>query len=89
MGGGYETENKNYFLYTGTWYYFNGALVHYNDGQQGYAHVTHNNLNGGIYNDYNYVFYNGGVKPVINLKPQTILYGNGTINNPYRSTAEL
>ena len=89
LGGGYETENKNYFLYTGTWYYFNGALVHYNDGQQGYAHVTHNNLNGGIYNDYNYVFYNGGVKPVINLKPQTILYGNGTINNPYRATAEL
>ena len=70
-------------MYTGTWYYFNGALIHYNDGQQGYAHVTHNNLNGGIYDDYNYVLYNGGVKPVINLKQGALKSGNGTITDAY------
>ena len=83
LNGGYKTGNEKYFLYTGTWYYFNGALIHYNDGQQGYAHVTHNNLNGGIYNDYNYVLYNGGVKPVINLKQGALKSGNGTITDAY------
>ena len=31
----------------------------------------------------------GGVKPVINLKPQAIMYGNGKMDNPYRLTSKI
>ena len=40
------------------------------------------------YNGY-YANYPGGVRPVFNLKPEVLKYGDGTASNPYRLTESL
>ena len=75
-GGVHEIENNSYYLYTNQDYWtispcgspFTRLFAMFNDGSF---------TNGRVYNSY-------GVRPVINLKKDVILSGNGTRENPYR-----
>ena len=71
-------ENKNYYLYTGKWYwtmtpvYWSGSLV-------GVGGV---NSDGYLY--YNRVRYSDGVRPVLSLKSEVLVTsGDGTLSSPY------
>ncbi len=78
LAGGWNLNNSNYYLYTGqnSWtispsdYALYGIIGHhiYLNGSAGFN--THS--------DRKY-----GVQPVINLKPDSLKSGDGTINNPY------
>ena len=78
LAGAWNTHNLSYYLHTGNWYWtmtptiFNGGYalnkIAYLDGSAGY------NIDLG---------YSGGVKPIINLKSNSLKSGDGTINNPY------
>ena len=77
LAGGYSSNNSGYYLYTGNYYwtmspyYFNGrALVRYvySDGDANFS----NRVDG-----------SGCVRPVINLKADSLKSGDGTANNPY------
>ena len=87
-GGTYSDGNTTFYLNSGKWYwtmspvgYFenmyagSGTYIRdvYSDGH-GYSGLTNNT--------------NGGVKVVINLKPDSLKSGDGTINNPYLVTSE-
>ena len=77
VGGRYGSTNENYYLYTGNYYwtmspsYFNDvyALVRYvyDDGYVGTFNVGGSN----------------GIRPVINLKPNSLKSGDGTALSPY------
>ncbi len=82
--GAFESENPKLYLNSGIWYWtlspiqytlngFAGGGTYirdiYFDGRGNY---------GGKVDDES-----GGVKPVINLKPNSLTSGDGTINNPY------
>ena len=77
LGGGERSNNKKFYLYTGkrewtmTPFYYMGSN----------AAALHLNENGAI--DANYVNDFNYARPVINLKPNSIKSGDGTINNPY------
>ena len=77
LAGGYH-DNINYYLYTGTRYFTMtpcdnvGAATYIRfvmETGKAYASDLTNNKN--------------GVKPVINLKANSLKFGDGTINNPY------
>ena len=80
MSGAFWSENTKYFLYSGNdyWtlsaYYFNG----YN------ADVRYVGKNGGLSGARDVSAIDYGVKPVINLKPNSLKLGDGTISNAYR-----
>ena len=79
LAGGYSTTNTNYYLYAGnpfwtmTPYLFDGryALVSYIDALIRFP--------GDISVRFSY-----GVRPVINLKSNSLASGDGTMSNPYR-----
>ena len=79
LTGGYAATNNKYYLYIGrsfwtmTPYIFNGnsAIVRYL-ASDGSAHIA------------NSVSITYDVKPVINLKPNSLKLGDGTISNAYR-----
>ena len=79
LAGGYAATNNKYYLYIGrsfwtmTPYIFNGnsAIVRYL-ASDGSAHIA------------NSVSITYDVKPVINLKPNSLKLGDGTISNAYR-----
>lgn len=81
LTGGWNDANSNYYLYTGqSWWsispgYFNNSL----------ANGRHVYWNGSAYNYY-VLGDSYGVRPVLNLKPEALKYGDGTANNPYRLT---
>ena len=83
-GGAYSEANTTFYLNSGNWYWtmspvgyfenmYAGAGTYirdvYSDGH-GYSGLTNNG--------------NGSVKPVINLKPNSLKLGDGTISNAYR-----
>ena len=77
IAGGQTSINSSYYLYTGNSYWslsphsFSGkANVYYVKGSDGsYSSVT----------SFKY-----GVRPVINLKPNSLKFGDGSASNPYR-----
>lgn len=78
LAGGWNIENVGFYMYTGTnyWtmspYYFDGSIA-----------VVRTVLStGNIYGARN-VINNYGVKPVINLKPNSLKNGTGTMDDPY------
>ncbi len=77
--GKFATQNSNYYLYNGLWYWSLSPSCFYND----YAHVFHSYSSFGSTG----VSYGGAVAPVINLKAEYVqtMIGDGTINNPYRA----
>ena len=79
LAGGYNYSNSGYYLYTGNQYWtmspydFNGltAGVRIVDSE-------------GLADSYNYVGNSRGVRPIINLKADSLKSGDGTANNPYK-----
>ncbi len=77
LAGGYSSNNSGYYLYTGNYYWtmspsgFSGSYAHVRDvlsnGYAGYYSVN------GSY----------GVRPVINLKADSLKLGDGSAGNPY------
>ena len=78
LAGGWSNPNSNYYLYTGSGYWtlsvadFPGSSAFVTDVTYDGAPVSSVNVNRSF-----------GVKPVINLKPNSLKLGDGTINNPY------
>ena len=78
LAGGWSNPHSNYYLYTGSGYWtlsvadFPGSSAFVTDVTYDGAPVSSANVNRSF-----------GVKPVINLKPNSLKLGDGTINNPY------
>ena len=77
--GGYQANNRSYYLYTGQ-DYWSMSPRRFTSGRD--AYVFYVNSNG--YLDSNWVSNADGVRPAINLRADvTISSGNGTSSNPY------
>ncbi len=79
-GGKGGTENKNYYLHKGSWYW---SFSPYDVNLSGYAFVFIVHNTGDLYNFH--VNNAGGVAPVINLSAEYVrtMNGNGTKTNPF------
>ena len=77
MAGGAWDENDNYYLITGSGYWTGSPYV-YHHGSASVHYVA-----GGGYLLYDYVNSAYGVRPVINLKSDSLKSGSGTISSPY------
>ena len=79
LAGGWYANNNGYYLYSGSWYwtsspkYFNGWNVY----------VRAVDSNGNAYILGSAVIDSGGVRPVLNLSPEVLKLGDGSMNNPY------
>ena len=73
---GYGISTKSNYLADGNNYWLISADAFDKQG----AKVRTENTNAESYDAVNVVY---GVKPVINLKPNSLKFGDGTINNPY------
>ena len=77
MAGGAWDENYNYYLITGNGYWTGSPHVYYS----GTALVHY--VSGGGYLSFDSVYSSYGVRPVINLKSDSLKSGSGTISSPY------
>ena len=83
LAGGYNTENRNYYLYTGNDYWTMNAsssAENAGDGVAGYKIVA----SSGLVSE-NSVIFSCGIRPVINIKGESLQNGNGTALDPYRT----
>ena len=77
LAGGYNTNNSGYYLYTGNYYW---TMSSFNfSGSNAYVRyvINHGSVNASDVN------HSSGVRPVINLKPNSLKSGDGTALNPY------
>lgn len=83
-GGVYGTANDKYYLYNNQYYWTMSPYYWcYYSSSSRYAYVFYVGASGRLYNSFVYDA-NLGVRPVINLKSDTIFSsGDGTLNNPY------
>ena len=83
LAGGYVkwavNSKNNFYLYTGTSYWLMSAAG-YGSSSAWETRVDIDGNKNGFDLRVNATY---GVKPVINLKPNSIKFGDGTINNPY------
>ena len=79
LAGGWNEENSGYYLYSGqVWW---ASSPNYFGGDRAYVrHVASD----GYANYSSYVSYARGVRPVFNLKADTLAQGSGTASDPYR-----
>ena len=84
MAGGYSSINQKFYLYTGVWYWTLTPNVFLPSAGSGVRFINYDGLTEYAGN----ANYNDGVKPVVNLKPNSLTSGDGTINNPYLVTSE-
>ena len=82
IAGGVREKNYNYYLTTGNCYWTGSPYVYSYVYSSGRARVRAVNYVG--YFDYNYVDGSGGVRPVINLKSDSLTQGSGVVTDPYR-----
>ena len=79
LAGGWNVSNSGYYLYSGqVWW---ASSPSYFDGY--YANVRIVSSNGNAYLS-DYVVNAIGVRPVFNLKADTLAQGSGTASDPYR-----
>ena len=78
LAGGYILGNSSYYLHTGN-YYWTLSPTHFGGSN---ARVRYVDDDGNAF--YDNVNYTYGVRPVINLKPNSLKYGDGTALDPYR-----
>ena len=83
LAGGYDDNNYGYYLYTGNDYLTMSPF--YFDG--GYAYVLYVASNG-FASYYRSVSYSYGVRPTLNLIPDSLKLGSGTSDDPWRIAAE-
>ena len=81
LAGGYTVENYSFYLYTGEWYW-TMTPNHFWDET---AFVRNVDASGNTYYLSNFNAVNSlAVRPVINLKPNSLKLGSGTVLDPYR-----
>ena len=79
LAGGSSNNNSNYYLYTGN-SYFTMTPYQFNGSNATVRYVLHDgNVNAVIG-----TASRSGVRPVINLKPDSLKTGDGTASNPYQ-----
>ena len=83
LAGGWDVDNEVYYLRTGDYYWTMTPYVYNPSG----ARVRRVSGSGNA-NNYPYVSDKNFVKPVINLKPDSLKSGDGTISNPYTVTSK-
>ena len=76
LAGGWNASNNGYHLYSGSWYW---ASSPYGDGASVMGVDSVGDARLAPYADKT-----GGVRPVINIKPEALKLGSGTMNDPYR-----
>ena len=79
LAGGWDADNKGYYLYSGSWYW-SSSPYSFNGG---YAVVEFVGSSGSAHNNRYNVNYAGGVRPVLNLSAEVLNNGDGSMNNPY------
>ncbi|CCY88661.1 unknown [Mycoplasma sp. CAG:956] len=85
LAGGWSTGNKNYFLYSGQNYWTSSPFF----GGDGSV-IVFVDSSGILMPSSAYLLNKStGVRPVLNLKPEALKYGDGTASNPYRLTESL
>ena len=77
LAGGSD-PNKGYYLYSGPWYWASSP----NNFNGGTAYGMGVYFNGNAYYNGDVNYY-GGVRPVLNLSPEVLNNGDGSMNNPY------
>ena len=82
-GGVYGTSNSNYYLYTGATYWTMSPYRFYATSSRVYVFYVWST---GELND-DRVSYTRGVRPVINLKADTLFTGSGTSSDPFEIVA--
>ena len=80
LAGGYNTSNSGYYLYTGNSYWT--MSPYYFDGSA--AYVRRVNSDGSASSYGNFVYGSYGVRPTLNLIPDSLKVGSGTADDPYR-----
>ena len=82
LAGG-SSSNNGYYLYLGSWYWvFSPANFN-----RWYANMR--GVSDGIITDaWGNPNLTGGVRPVLNLKPEVLNNGDGTMNNPYKLSVQ-
>ena len=80
LAGAYSrTNNTNYYLYSGTTYWTMTPVFFYDYVADNYVSFSDGYLASGAG-----VIYEYGIRPVINLKPNSLKSGDGTASNPYK-----
>ena len=79
LAGGWSASNSGYYLYSGQAWWASSPYNFYGNN----AYVRYVTSNGYAY-DSNYVYNAYGVRPVFNLKADTLAQGSGTASDPYR-----
>ena len=78
LAGGWNASNSGYYLYSGQVWWASSPFG-FGGNNAGVCRVA---SNGNAY-DVDYVGGAYGVRPVLNLKPEALKYGDGTLDNPY------
>ena len=79
LAGGYSTSNSGYYLYTGN-YYWTMSPGNFNGGSAGVRRVNSD----GFGNYRGNVDFLSGVRPTLNLLPDSLKVGSGTADDPWR-----
>ena len=79
LAGG-SSVNNNYYLYSGSWYW--AFSLYYFNGDEALVRVV--NSDGRADDDNDAYNSDGGVRPVLNLSPEVLNNGDGSMNDPYR-----
>ena len=78
LAGGYNSSNSGYYLYTGNYYWT--MSPNYFKGSGAYGRFV-NSDGYAVSNDF--VDYENGVRPALNLKSGSLTSGQGTVSDPY------
>ncbi len=80
LAGGWKSEDNSWFMSSGDNTYFTLSPANYDS--RGFVRISTVGINGNL-NSANNCGNAYPVKPVINLKPNSLKFGNGTMDNPY------
>ena len=80
--GGYNISNEKYYLYSGNNYWTMSPNA-FGGSYPVLQTVSSTGLLGGTI-----AYYSQGIRPVINLKPNSLKFGDGTALNPYELSVE-
>ena len=81
LAGGWNADNKGYYLYSGSWYW-TSSPVSFGRQERYNANVMSVVSNGNANSEQN-VHCAYGVRPVLNLSPDVLQNGDGSMENPY------
>ena len=80
LAGGYNTANTGFYLYSGVWYW----TLSPNNFSGFRASNSEVSGDGKVSSWTNVNYFNGSVKPVINISKEILNQGDGSMSNPYR-----